>query len=127
MRAGYFWAGPFGGLHVTQGFIVEDYPTCLPPVACDRPEYAKLLVAHWAYVLAMDPRLIPIYPTPVETLDGMLMHDGGFRVRLEELPLERVLVPFGSGDLVVATPVFFGAFARHTCPGLCETFDERLT
>ena len=75
MRAGYFWGGPLGGTYSRQGADMGAlaYPTCLPPLSCDRAEFAPLLVAHWAYVLMVDPCLIPIYPT----LAGG-EHDDGF-------------------------------------------------
>ncbi len=99
--------GPLGGSYAKQGYNVQPqyvYPTCLPPLACDRPEYAQLLQAHWAYVLAIDPRLISLIPTTV-VVGGHREEDGGFMVDLAQLPLERLRVPQASAEAVTYVPV----------------------
>ena len=63
-----------------------------PPLSCDRPEYAPFLVAHWAYAVAIDPRLIVIRPT-TNGMENTRRPDGGFMVVLDALPLERLRVP----------------------------------
>ena len=96
VRAQYFCAGPLGGVYAKQGYRVDRkhaYPTCIPPLACDRPEYAPLLVAHWAYALAIDPRLITIVPTTTYEGRDYRAPDGGFMVLLDQLPLERLRIP----------------------------------
>ena len=107
VRAGYFWWGPLGGSYSNQGSRENDWPTCLPPLACDRPEFAKHLVAHWAYVLAIHPALVAIRPTTTAGIDGRqpLQPDGGFMVDLTSLPLERLQVPQASGSTVGYVPI----------------------
>ncbi len=101
----------------------HSYPTCLPPLACDRPAFVELLVAHWAYVLAIDPRLIDMVPTT--TLDrGRRTEDGGFMVMLDSLPLERLRVPQGSGGAITYVPVQYGSFDHY--PVISEILNRRL-
>lgn len=74
-----------GGSYAGQGYDSDGtvYPTCIPPLSCDRPEYAPFLVAHWAYALAIDPRLIIIRPTTTyEGMEDIRRPDGGFMVVL---------------------------------------------
>ena len=106
VRAQYFWWGPAGGAYVRQGIVgVDNYPSCLPPLTCDRPMYAPFLVAHWAYALAIDPRLVIIVPTYTSAPTGQRRWDGGFQVVLSALPLERLRVPQFSGSLTTYVPI----------------------
>ena len=65
-----------------------------------------MLKAHWAYVLAVHPNLIPTRPTTTVTHGyGDRRLDGGHMVVLNELPVERIRVPQASGHVVTYVPV----------------------
>ena len=63
---------------MSQGMDREVWPTCVPPLACDRPEFLPYLIAHWAYVLAIHPALVAVRPTYTALSDVPPRTDGGF-------------------------------------------------
>ena len=108
------------------------HPIELPPLSCDRPEYAPFLRAHWGYVLNMDDTHIPIYPTgcpaPPNILEPdtiQIVHDGGFTIHLEDLPLERLNVPRFSGRSVRYVHIQYGEY-DNLCPTLGRAVKARL-
>ena len=62
-------------------------PDELPPISCDRPEYAPALISYWAKALAVPIDMVVIHPT----LDLRGQPDGGFFVDYECIPWERMI------------------------------------
>ena len=86
------------------------------------------LRAHWALALAIDDRLIPIYPTT--HMCGRTrtpVHDGGYTIRLEDLPLERLNVPRFSGLSCRYVPVQYGEYTSYGDSGVHQAIIQRLT
>ena len=63
MREGYFWAGPEVGKYVKRVWM-QHAPRDnthhfrskrIPPLRCDRPEYVKPMIMHWARFTGVQP------------------------------------------------------------------------
>jgi hypothetical protein len=128
IRAGYWWFGAAAGTYIKQGNPVHDgpdWPAHLPPLTCCAFEFLHYLRYHWAFVLGISPRLIQVHPTSYKHRSFELpLHDGGFTICLEELPLERIMVPCFSGFHCRYVPVQYDSFLYYT--DLNEAVNARL-
>ena len=107
MREGFFWAGPLTGHYVQRTWM---FPRTgdnaahfrrnrAPPLRCDRPEYVKAMVMHWARYTGELPQTLVIRPTT----DAFGKPDGGFMVDPTSIRWDKIIaVPnwkFTKGEL----------------------------